>query len=106
MATPLPCDNHPDQMAAVLITNLENGETLTLCVTCMFEWAAVLTAVEDQGIAPTEEPPGSAEEVGQPVPAEPEPVPDSKSESPALGVTQAHEEIDATPAQETEAAGE
>jgi hypothetical protein len=106
MATPLPCDNHPEVMAAVLITNLENGETLTLCGPCMFEWATVLAAVQDQGITPAEdsqtptedaqEP--DAEELAQMREPKSEPEPEEPAEPPA--------QLAATPAQETQAAGE
>lgn len=42
MAGPLPCDNHSDRMATTLITDLENGNSLTLCGDCLVEFAAML----------------------------------------------------------------
>lgn len=52
MATPLPCDNHPDVLAATLITSLESGDSLTLCGDCMVEWARMLVGHFDSP-APT-----------------------------------------------------
>lgn len=106
MGTPLPCDNHPDQMAVVLITNLENGETLTLCGPCMFQWAAVLAAVENQGLEPTETAQKPAEEVADLESARPTPDAQAKSEPGAEEPEEPWTQLAATPAQETQAASE
>ena len=37
------CDNHPDQAAVLLITNLGNGDTMTPCIACAPDLCAALT---------------------------------------------------------------
>ena len=58
MAGPLPCDNHPAKLAAILMTNLETGDTLTLCGPCLMDWANML--VGGQGPEPEPETPALA----------------------------------------------
>ena len=95
MAGPLPCDNHPDQVASILMTNLETGDTLTLCGPCTFEWAQMLvgvdfpeqkqepadtTATEEQADLEPEPPAPDAEPKSEPQPATP---PAAEAEQPA-----------------------
>lgn len=106
MATNLPCDNHPGTPAAMLITNLDNGDTLTLCAPCIGEWAVMLVgafnAPETDDTTATE----AAEEAGQPEVAAATPDPEPKSEPPPPGAVQAWDEATAATPQETQAASE
>jgi len=38
MAGPLLCDNHPDRVAAVLMTNLDGSGSLTVCQPCFLQF--------------------------------------------------------------------
>ncbi len=106
MAGPLPCDNHPDRMAAMLMTNLENGDTLTLCGECTGAWVATMNlafnAPEDDVTGPGP----VSEEAGQPEAEATPPDPDQKSELAPPAAIEALAEADATSGQETETAGE
>ena len=80
MSGPLPCDNHPDQMAATLMTDLETGNTLTLCRDCLIDFAQMLVGVDfpEQYGQPAEL--GTTEEVADLEPASPAPDAGLKSE--------------------------
>jgi hypothetical protein len=41
MAQPIPCDQHTDRLAYILLTRLSDGETLSLCEEC---WQGLLLA--------------------------------------------------------------
>lgn len=81
MAGPLPCDNHPDRLAVILTTNLEAGETLTLCWPCTLQWAQMLIGVTEASAAAEAEPEPAAEEVADLEPVAPAPDAGLKSES-------------------------
>lgn len=56
------CDGHPDRTAAVLITNLGNGDVAAVCgQDCLGQWAAALaesfgyTVTAPEASAPTED---------------------------------------------------
>lgn len=36
------CDQHPESMAVLLITNLDNGDVVALCPLCVGPWAVAL----------------------------------------------------------------
>ena len=42
MAQPIPCDNEDGNLAALLVTNLGNGDTIALCQPCIPLWASAL----------------------------------------------------------------
>lgn len=73
MAGPLPCDNHPDRFAATLITDLETGNTLTLCQDCFMNFAEMLCGISDMPSAEVAELVESAQEVADLEPATPAP---------------------------------
>lgn len=79
MATPLPCDNHPGQLAVILTTNLEAGETLTLCWPCTLEWAAMLVGLSQEPESPEQVSEPTAEEVADLEPVAPAPDTESKT---------------------------
>lgn len=80
MAGPLPCDNHPDQLAVILTTNLEAGETLTLCWPCTLEWAAMLTGLTESLPLGSEQPALETAEVADLEPEPPAPDAEPKTE--------------------------
>ena len=106
MAGPLPCDNHPDTMAVILTTNLEAGETLTLCWPCTLEWAAMLVGLPElmrqveEGLTP------ATEEVADLEPETPAPDARSKSELEPASTPAPKAKHRAKAAQETETPGE
>lgn len=55
MSNPLPCDNHQAEWAAMLITRLDTGDTMTLCGPCVVEWARMVADIplEPDAPAPT-----------------------------------------------------
>ncbi len=106
MAGPLPCDNHPDRMATMLMTNLENGDTLTLCGECIGAWVATMNQVFNAPEGDEPEPEPVTEEAGQPEAEATPPDPDQKSEPPPAAVIEALAEINAAIGQETETSGE
>lgn len=106
MATSLPCDNHLDQQAAMLITNLDNGDTLTLCAACIGQWAVMLVGAFN--VPETQDSAASAttEEAGQPEIAAATPDPEPKSD-PEPDEAEAEERTYSPPTpQETTAASE
>ncbi len=66
MAQPINCDNQDGQPAALIISNVSNGETVALCATCLPEWA--LNLAEALMLERTRE--GAEPAVGEPAPGE------------------------------------
>lgn len=106
MATNLPCDNHPTSQANMLITNLENGDTLTLCAFCIGQWARLLVGAFETEDTDDTAAGSTTEEAGQPEIAVATPDPEPKSEPAPPGAVTAWNEATAAIAQETETAGE
>lgn len=49
---PYSCDTHPDRQAALLVTNLENGDSVTACGECVFPLTtSIATTVLPEGRA-------------------------------------------------------
>ena len=46
-AQPISCDNGDGNLAALLVTNLDNGDTLAYCGACVPTWARTLADVLD-----------------------------------------------------------
>lgn len=89
----LPCDNHPEVSAAILLTNLEDGSTATFCGECLVSWAGML--IEGLNPDPNDPDPSAwdAEEAAQPESVEPAPAAEEfpdQAEEPAAA-TQAEE---------------
>lgn len=61
------CDNEDGQPAAMLLTNLENGDTTALCGPCVPGWVFALAAsFRESGIEdPTLTSPGNGEAAGE-----------------------------------------
>lgn len=76
----LPCDNHSDTVAVVLMTNLETGDTLTLCAECQVEWCALVVGLVREPENLEEIHPPAAEEVADLEPVAPVPDAEPKSE--------------------------
>ena len=79
MAGPLPCDNHPDRLAASLLTDLETGNTLTLCRDCLVYFAEMLCGILPPATDQVPEPVEGAQEVADLVPVAPGPDAEPKS---------------------------
>lgn len=83
------CDTHPDQAAALLVTNLGNGDVAALCGPCIHPWAAAIAAATDPAGQPAEAGPGTDAETDadtdeddasdSPVPPVPVPGPDPET---------------------------
>lgn len=69
----LPCDNHPEESAMILLTNLEDGSTATFCGECLVAWAGMLIEglTADQAVADGDV--HDLEEAATPEPVEPAP---------------------------------
>ena len=106
MAGPLPCDNHPDRLAVTLMTDLETGNTLTLCQDCLIDFAAMLVGMSGPQDALEATPTPPTEEVADLVPVAPGPDAEPKS-GPEDEEDDAAERTYPPPApQETETPGE
>lgn len=106
MAVTLPCDNHPDTVAVILTTNLEAGETLTMCWECTLQWAQMLVGLSREPENLEEITPPVTEEVAD---LEPElPAPDAEPKSEPEPATPPAEEAEhqAEAAQEATTPGE
>ena len=83
----LPCDNHAEESAVILLTNLEDGSTATFCGECLVSWAQMLVQGLDQDAAEAAQDAQGEEEAGQPEPDQPAPAPetflDQAEEAPA-----------------------
>jgi hypothetical protein len=55
MARPIPCDNHDDRRADVIVTNLSNGDTLSLCGACWVEFVQSVASTEAAAAIPDDE---------------------------------------------------
>lgn len=49
MAQPMACDNHEGTAAAILLTNLSNGDSMTLCGECWTEFLTMAHAAAEGG---------------------------------------------------------
>jgi hypothetical protein len=71
------CDSQDDQAADVLVTNLDNGDTLALCSTCFLAWIDAMKAeLERQAQADGAQGPvmpATAEKEGEAAPSTPSP---------------------------------
>lgn len=105
MANPLPCDNHIDQLAVMLMTNLESGDTLTLCGSCVVEWAEMLVGGGPAEPEPQPAQPEATEEVAHLEPETPAPDAGPKSQAEPEATPEAEPERGAQAAQETETPG-
>jgi len=106
MSGPLPCQNHPDRIAAVLMTNLETGDTLTICFDCMMDWAQMLVGGPEAVPEITQEELEATQEVAHLEPAQPAPDAEPKSEPQPAPTPAPRSKRRATPAQEAPAPGE
>jgi len=106
MSGPLPCDNHLDRSAIVLMTNLEAGDTLTLCAECYVEWCVFVAKGPDQVPEITQAELEATEEVATLEPEPPAPDASGKSEPEPAPTPAPKPTRSATPAPETPAPGE
>ena len=104
MSGPLPCDNHADRLALVLMTNLQDGSTATLCDECTVQWAAMLIQGLEFGPAPEAADDLEDEGVAPPEPAQAAPDAGSKSLPEAETTEEPEPEPPPGPAPEAEAA--
>lgn len=51
------CTEHPDIPAVLLVTNLDNGDTVALCGPCVHPWSAAIAAVTDPEATADAQPP-------------------------------------------------
>ena len=72
----LPCDNHAEDSAVILLTNLEDGSTATFCGECLVSWAQMLVQGLDQDAAAAAADDLDAQEAGQPESDQPAPDPE------------------------------
>ena len=77
MARVMMCDEHPDEVGAFLITNLDNGDTMCTCATCIVVWAHAMVEIAQQeepnGAAPAPEPAPETRQGVEAVPTPPRP---------------------------------
>ena len=106
MSAPLPCDNHPDRLAVILTTNLEAGETLTMCWPCTVQWAHMLVGMGEAAAETSDEPELMTEEVADLEPVAPVPDAESKTEPEPAPTPAPKAKHRAQAGQETTAPGE
>lgn len=103
MSAPLPCDNHADRLALLLMTNLEEGSTATFCGECVISWASMMIAGLDAQAEPEPVLEEAAEEVADPEPAVPTPDASPKSEPAEEAEPEPEPERETPPAETAEA---
>lgn len=106
MALPLPCDNHQDQDALILMTNLSDGSTATFCGVCVVTWAAALVAGPEGVPEITEAELEAGEVVADGETAEPTPDAEPKSDPEPAATPEGQAKQRAETAPEAEATGD
>lgn len=66
MAQPLTCDSDDGQLAAFMVTKLDDGETIALCGADMLEWCRMMSSAADGAPAGETSPTGDDAAVTSP----------------------------------------